>query len=382
MIPLSVPEISGNEWKYVKDCLDTGWISSVGSYVTQFESMVAEYAGCKYGVACMNGTAGLHIAQILSDVQVGDHVLVPNITFIATLNAISYTGAEPILIDADPLSWQMDLTILENFLQVQTSQIEDGKGGFNTIYKDTGKVIKAIMPVHVLGNMMDMDRLVSLAKQYHLVILEDSTESLGSFYKDKHSGGFGQFGVFSFNGNKIISTGGGGVIVTNDEALAKQAKHLTTQAKSSPMEYIHDEIGYNYRLVNILAAVGVAQMEQFPKFLERKHHMDQYYRSELAGIGDIEFQHVHPDVNPNCWLFTFKTNRMRDLLNYLNGKEILSRPFWMPMNQLRMFKDLTYVHHDDQSNKIYQSAISIPSSVGITDAQLEEVVTEIKNFFK
>ncbi|KXK40729.1 MAG: glutamine--scyllo-inositol transaminase [Bacteroidetes bacterium OLB9] len=384
MIPLSVPQIGGNEWKYVKDCLDTGWISSVGSYVSQFEQMVADFAGCRYGVACMNGTAGLHIAQILSDIQPGDHVIVPNITFIATLNAITYTGAEPILIDADPNNWQMDLDILEDFLDKNTYLVESGIGdrvsiNYHSIL--THRPIKAIMPVHVLGNVGDMDRLMSIATKYHLTIIEDSTESLGSYYKGKHTGSFGQFGVFSFNGNKIISTGGGGVIVTDDEDLARKAKHLTTQAKASSIEYIHDEIGYNYRLVNILAAVGVAQMEQFPQFLENKHRMDKFYRTELEGVGDIAFQKVRPDVDPNCWLFTFKTARMRDLLDYLNKKEIFSRPFWMPMNQLRMFKKLLYVNKEDHSTKLYESCISIPSSVGITLEQQETVVKEIKHFF-
>jgi dTDP-4-amino-4,6-dideoxygalactose transaminase len=289
MIPLSVPFLNGNEWKYVKDCLDTGWISSAGSYVTQFEQLVADYAGVKYGIACMNGTVGLHIAQILSGVTSEDHVIAPNITFIATLNAIKYTGASPILIDVDTRSWQMDLELLESFLQ-ENVVFKEVDGQIYSFNKETNKRIKAIMPVHVLGNIGDMEQLQEIATSYHLDIIEDSTEALGSLHNGKHAGSFGKFGVFSFNGNKIISTGGGGVIVTNDEALAQKAKHLTTQAKVSAMEYLHDEVGYNYRLVNVLAAIGVAQMEQFPTLLENKKIMDDYYRSELSGIGDIEFQ--------------------------------------------------------------------------------------------
>jgi len=376
MIPLSVPNLAGNEWKYVKDCLDTGWISSAGTYVTRFEEAVAEYAGARYGVACMNGTVGLHLAQILCGIGAGDYVLVPNITFIATLNAVKYTGADPILIDVNGDDWQMDLSLLESFLAEKTELRESG-----TVLKENGRPIKAIMPVHVLGNMGDMDRLCTIAKKYQLEVIEDSTEALGSYYKGKHSGTFGKFGVFSFNGNKIISTGGGGVIVTNDEELAKKAKHLTTQAKTSPMEYIHDEIGYNYRLVNVLAAIGVAQMEQLPDILKHKKKMDAFYRSELSGVGDIRFQQVSEEVDPNCWLFTLRTDRMRSLLTYLNKNKVMSRPFWMPMNQLPMFSQDIFYTQKNVSDQVYQTSLSIPSSSNLTDEQMEEVVKTIKRFY-
>lgn len=385
MIPLSVPYLAGNEWEYVKDCLDTGWISSAGPYVNRFEGMIAEYVGAKYGIACMNGTAGLHIAQVLSGIGRGDHVIAPNITFIATLNAIKYTGADPILIDVDSDDWQMDLDLLEEFLQENTYPAEAISAGEEPVKQShllaTGRPVKAIMPVHVLGNVGDMDRLLAIAEEYHLTVIEDSTESLGSFYRGKHTGTFGRFGVFSFNGNKIISTGGGGVIVTDDEELAKKAKHLTTQAKASAHEYIHDEIGYNYRLVNVLAAIGVAQMEHFPELLINKRAMNAFYRDELKGVGDIRFQSVSEHVDANCWLFTFKTSRMRELLAYLNSNGVMSRPFWMPMNQLEMFKEDIYVTREDHSSAIYESCISIPSSAGITRAELEEVVSKIKQFF-
>lgn len=380
MIPLSVPFLNGNEWKYVKNCLDTGWISSAGSYVNQFEQQVADYAGAKYGIACMNGTVGLHIAQILSGVTSDDHVIAPNITFIATLNAIKYTGASPILIDVDPHNWQMDLNLLDRYLKENVVR-KKINGEINAFHKVTNKRIKAIMPVHVLGNVGDMNYLQEIADLYHLDIIEDSTEALGSLFQGKHAGSFGKFGVFSFNGNKIISTGGGGVIVTNDEELAKKAKHLTTQAKVSAMEYIHDEIGYNYRLVNVLAAIGVAQMEEFPILLDNKKRMDNYYRSNLLGVGDIEFQSVSADVDANCWLFTFKTRHMRGLLEYLNGNGVQSRPFWVPMNQLDMFKNDIYVTKENNSNNIYKTCISIPSSAGITQAEMETVVKTIKAFY-
>jgi aminotransferase in exopolysaccharide biosynthesis len=381
MIPLSIPHLEGNEWTYVKECLDTGWISSAGAYVNQFEQQVADYVGAKYGVACMNGTAGLHIAQLLLGIGEEAHVLAPNITFIATLNAISYAGAEPILVDVDPANWQMDLDLLDAWLEAQTEWAQmEGKRW--RVYSKTGKPIKAIMPVHVLGNMGNIDQLVALAQKYNLEIIEDSTEALGSFYKGRHAGTFGKIGVFSFNGNKIISTGGGGVIVTDDADLAKRAKHLTTQAKTSAMEYIHDEIGYNYRLVNVLAAIGVAQMERFEELLKKKQRMDAYYRQELAGVGDIVFQEVPEGVLPNGWLFTFKTQQMRGLLEFLNAREIQSRPFWMPMNQLQMFKDCTYVQTHNHSAQIYESCISIPSSAGITQEELQTVVAAIREFYQ
>lgn len=376
MIPLSLPLLEGNEWKYVKDCLDTGWISSAGSYVNKFEEMIAEYVGAKYGIACMNGTVGLHIAQILCGVVSNDYVIVPNITFIATLNAIKYTGADPILIDVNKTNWQMDLSVLENFLESKT-EIKNSQ----CVLKENGRIIRAIMPVHVLGNIGNLEKLIKLSKKHHLKIIEDSTESLGSFYKKQHSGTFGDFGVFSFNGNKIISTGGGGVIVTNNEELAKKAKHITTQAKVSPTEYIHDEIGYNYRLVNVLAAIGVAQMEKFPDLLKKKRIMDNYYRKELSNVGDIEFQEVNSNVNANCWLFTFKTKKMRPLLDYLNNNGVMSRPFWMPMNQLEMFKNDLYVTENDNSSSIYETCISIPSSAGINEQEMREVVSKIKEFY-
>lgn len=376
MIPLSVPNLSGNEWKYVKQCLDDGWISSVGNFVDQFENTLSDYVGSKYAVACMNGTVGLHVSLIISEVKENDCVIVPNITFIATLNAIKYVGAIPILIDVDPNTWQMDLDLLEDYLS------------FNTYFKDNkcvnklnNKVIKAIMAVHVLGNMCDIDKLLSISKKYNLIILEDSTEALGSRYKNKYAGSIGDIGVFSFNGNKIISTGGGGMIVTDNEDYAKKAKHITTQAKSSSIEYTHDEIGYNYRLVNVLAAIGVAQMEQFDIILESKAKIDFFYRKELKGVGDIQFQKVNSNVSPNNWLFTLKTNKMRELLDYLNSNGVISRPFWVPMNQLPMFKNDQYIFENDNSSKIYDTSISIPCSSGITQSELDTVVTHIKTFY-
>ena len=376
MLLLSGPNIAGNEWKYVKECLDTGWVSSVGAFVTQFENMVAEFAGCKFGVATSNGTAALQIALQLAGVERNDYVIVPNVTFIASINSIKYTGADPILIDVDTKTWQMDLDVLEEFLQNETSE----KNG-NLVYRKDGRTIRSIMPVHVLGNICDMDRLLKLAERYKLKMVEDSTESLGSYYKGKHTGGFGLMGCFSFNGNKIISTGGGGVMVTDDEQLAKHAKHLTTQAKSDPFEYVHDEIGYNFRLVNVLAAMGVAQMELLPSFIKRKKEIDALYKKELGGTGDISFQKVETDVDANCWLFTIMTEKQKDVLKVLNDNKMQSRPFWVPMNKLKMFKDDVYYNEDDKSDYVYQRCLSIPCSTNITDDEIREVAEKIRSLY-
>ena len=376
MLLLSGPNMAGNEWKYVKDCLDTGWVSSVGAYVDQFEKMTAAFAGTRYAVATSSGTTALHICLLMTGVGTQDYVIAPNITFIATCNAIKYTGADPILIDTDAGSWQMDLNLLQSFLENETEQ----RNGFCHLKKD-GRRIPVLMPVHVLGNICDMDRLMALAATHHLTVIEDSTEALGSFYKGKHAGSFGLLGTFSYNGNKIITTGGGGMIVTDDEALAKRAKHLTTQAKSDPFEYRHDEIGYNYRLVNVAAAMGVAQMEQLPGFLARKLEIIALYKKELEGVGDIGFQQVSDTVMPNWWLPTISTEKQREVLKVLNDHQMQSRPFWVPMNQLPMFVENIFVQTHNVSDAVYQRCLSIPCSTNISNEEILAVCDKIKGVY-
>ncbi|MGB2994519.1 MAG: LegC family aminotransferase [Ferruginibacter sp.] len=376
MLLLSGPNMGGNELKYVSECIETGWVSSVGAYVDKFEKLSAEFAGTQYAVATSSGTTALHTCLVMLGVTASDYVIAPNITFIATCNSIKYTGAGLILIDADEFNWQMDLNLLQEFLENETEQ----KNG-ECFYKKNGRRIPVIMPVHVLGNICDMDRLMALAKKHNLVVLEDSTEALGSYYKGKHAGSFGIMGTFSYNGNKIITTGGGGMIVTHNEAFAKKAKHLTTQANSDPFEYIHDEIGYNYRLVNVAAALGVAQMEQLPGFLKRKKEIIAFYKNELNSIADISWQQVNDDVNPNWWLPTIKTTKQRQVLKLLNDAKMQSRPFWVPMNQLRMFKDEIYYHKTDRSDFIYTHCLSIPCSTNITQADLKAVADKIKEAY-
>ena len=263
-----------------------------------------------------------------------------------------------------------------NYLKLTPKIISNG------YEKLSGKKVGAIMPVYVLGGFVNTDKLLKISTKYGIQIIEDSTEALGSFKKGKHAGTFGLTGVLSFNGNKIISTGGGGVILTDNQDIAIRAKHITTTAKSVPLEYFHDEVGYNYRLVNVLAAIGVAQMENFEQILKRKKEIDILYKKELKGVGDIKFQINDFNSDPNCWLFTFRTKKMRELLNYLNSKQIESRPFWTPMNKLPMYKDLTYINENDISNKIFKECISIPSSSNLTILDQQKVISEIKKFYK
>lgn len=376
MVLLSGPNINGNEWKYVKDCLDTGWVSSVGSYVTEFENQISNYVGSKYSVAVSSGTTALHLSLLISGVKSDDLVLTTNLTFIATLNAIKYVGASPILIDVDQYTWQMDLDLLGEFLDSKT-EIRDNE----CILKSTGQRIKAIVPVHVLGNMCDMSRLISICKNYNILIIEDAAESIGSSFKGKHSGTFGELGCLSFNGNKIITCGGGGMIITDNKVLADRAKHLSTQAKADNFEYFHDEVGYNYRLTNIASAIGLAQLEQLDDFIQKKHQIRDFYLNTLSDIGDIRFQDVDKNVNSNWWLFTISTNNQKKLLMSLNEKRLQSRPFWVPMNKLPMFKNELYISKHNISEKVYNNSLSIPCSTYISEKELTLVVDCIKKQF-
>ena len=309
-IPLSSPNLNGNELKYVKRCIETGWISSAGEFVNNFETQISNYTKTNYAIACMNGTAGLQTALNVLGVSNNDLVITTNLTFVATLNAINYTNAEPLLFDIDESTWQINLELVQEWL-VENTIVKETNGRLHSYTKKTNRRIGAIIPVHVLGGLVDIDHLLVISEKHHIPIVEDSAEALGSFYNGKSAGSFGKFGVFSFNGNKIISTGGGGMLVTDDKDLSVKAKHITTTAKTSPVDYFHDEVGFNYRLVNVLAAIGVAQMEQFTVILKNKKKIDYNYRTELNGLSDIIFQKHIKNSDPNCWLFTFRTSKMR-----------------------------------------------------------------------
>lgn len=377
MIPLSLPNLSGKEWEYVKQCLDTGWISTAGSFVDRFEDEFADYLGIKSSVSVVNGTSALHIALQILGVENKDLVIMPNVTFVASANAISYLGASPLLIDIDQDTWQMDLDLLENFLATDCKLDSSG----TLLHIETNRKVSALMIVHVQGNICDMNRLLGICHDYKLPLLEDAAEALGSKYKGQYAGTLGDIGCFSFNGNKIMSTGGGGMIVSNNSEHLKRAKHLTTTAKRDPLTYFHDEVGYNYRLVNVLAALGVAQLEQLDIFIASKLKIAAYYRDNLQDVGDIEFQTILDGIESNEWLFTITTSSMQRLLDYLNANEVMSRPFWIPMNQLPMYSNNLYINQSDISARVHSTALSIPCSTNILHTDLEKVVSTIKLFF-
>lgn len=377
IIPLSVPNLSGKELDYVAECVKSGWISSAGKFVNLFEDKICQYVDSKFAVATMNGTSALHISLLINGVKPGDYVIVSNLTFVASVNAIRYVGAEPILIDADLNKWQMDLDLLEKFLLEKTVLDKSGE----RVLKSDNRRIKLVMPVHVQGNIFDFVRFIKICDYFSVNFIEDAAEALGSKYKNQHAGTFGNVGVFSFNGNKIISSGGGGVIITNDEKLANRAKHLTTTAKTNPMTYYHDEVGYNYRMVNVLAAIGLAQLEKVEQMVNKKKYISKFYIKNLNGVGDIKFQQVDKIVDHNCWLFTIWTKHQDNLLKYLISKDIICRPFWMPMNQLPMYKKSIYVNEKDNSAEIHQNCMTIPCSTNITEEQLNYVIKNIKAFY-
>ncbi len=377
MIPLSVPNLNGKEAEYVEDCIRSGWVSTAGKYVSLFEDSFADFVKKKDAVSTVNGTSALHISLEMIGVGLNDLVLMPNITFVASANAISYTGAEPILIDIDRDTWQMDLKLLREFLSKECSRTKNN----NLIHKKTKKRIAAIMIVHVQGGMVNMEEILKISLEYNLPLVEDAAEALGSKFDGKSAGSFGVFGCYSFNGNKIMTTGGGGMIVSNNEELLDKARHIVTTAKTDPLRYFHDEVGYNYRLVNVLAAIGLAQLEQLQDFINKKDMIASFYMKNLKNVGDITFQKYEDKVTPNHWLFTIKTSHMEDLLKFLNDKNIISRPFWMPMSELPMYSKCTYYNFDDICSDIHKDSLSIPCSTNISQEELEEVCCSIKDFF-
>jgi perosamine synthetase len=378
-IPLIAPEIRGNEWKYVKECLDTNWVSSVGSYVDRFEKMVAERAGTKYAVATVNGTAALHVALMLAGVQQDDEVLVSSLTFIAPANTIRYVGAWPVFIDAEPTYWQIDPAAVADFLDNGCRW--DGKELRN---RKTGRRVSAILPVHILGHPAEIDSILEVAAKYSLPVIEDSTEGLGALYRGKSLGGIARAGCFSFNGNKIITTGGGGMFVTNDADWAKRARHLTTQAKQDPIEYVHDEVGYNYRLTNVLAAIGCAQMEQLDEFIHAKRHIANRYREALSSLPGIQLPKQSECAFSTFWMYTILVDEKkagidsRQLLRELAAAKIQTRPIWQPIH-LSPAHDASGSPACPNADAIYRDALSLPCSVGLTEADQTKVIETLVN---
>jgi len=339
-IPLHEPKFIGNEKKYLNDCIDSTFVSSIGKYVDELEVKFAKKIGSKYAVATVNGTSALHISLLLSDVKQDDEVITQPLTFIATCNAINYCGAKPIFIDVDLDTMGLSPKSLEKFLEANC-KIKNNK----CINKTTGKTIKVCIPMHTFGHPCKIDKIASICKKWRISLVEDSAESLGTTYKGKHTGTFGKFGCFSFNGNKIITSGGGGIIVTDDKVLAQKAKHLTTTAKiPHKWEYIHDNIGYNYRMPNLNAALLVAQLEQLDNFVSKKRKLAQKYKYFFNKnySKKIKFITEPKKAKSNYWLQTIllKNKKERDnFLEFTNSNGVMSRPVWQLMNNLAMFKD-------------------------------------------
>jgi perosamine synthetase len=377
-IPLSIPNLSGKELEYVTEAITDGWVSSIGPHVNAFEEKFAEYIGIKHAIACSNGTSALHISLILCGVEVEDEVLVPNLTFVAPLNAVRYCGAYPVMLDSDWSTFGIDVNKLSDFLKNET-YFHEGYS-YNQLTK---RRIKAIIPMHALGYPVDMDPLNELCSKSHIDVIEDATESLGSLYKGKKTGRFSRIACFSFNGNKIMTTGGGGMLVTDDPALARRAKHLTTTAKIDPVQYDHDEVGYNYRMVNVLAAIGLGQLEQMDDFVKTKRRNLEIYRTYIS---EIEGLSIHTETwhsDSNYWMFSLVLRKdfkysVRELVAIFAEKKIQTRPIWKQMNTLPMFSECQS-YKCEVSKEIYDQVLSLPSSTNLTEEEIIRVVNVLKN---
>lgn len=386
MIPLSVPHLKGNELKYVTECVETEWVSSAGHYVNRFEEEVARYTGVSHAVACVNGTAALHLSLLLSDVQRGDEVLVPAITFIAPVNAVKYVNAEPVFMDCDD-HLNMDPGKVADFLKNECRW-----EGADLRNKKTGARVRAIIPVHIFGHPVDLEPLVALAQDYNLKIIEDATESLGSSYTKgsytgKKTGTIAPLGCFSFNGNKIITTGGGGMIVTGDQSLADRARYLTTQAKDDEDLFIHHSIGYNYRLTNLQAAIGCAQMEKLDEFVETKRRHFWAYQEGLKDVPGLSLLAEPAYGRSNYWYYTLLVDPItfglsnNELRLHLKKEKIDSKLIWMLNHHQRPYQNCQN-YRIEEANRFYDICLSLPCSVGITAQEISKVCEAIQNAHK
>jgi perosamine synthetase len=385
MIPLSVPSIHGNEWSYVKECIETGWVSSAGRYVDEFERKTSEYTGSRHAIACVNGTSALHISLILAGVRAGDEVIVPTLTFIAPVNVVRYLNADPVFMDSDEF-YNINIEKTIRFIKEET-RFENAI----TINRATNKRITAIIPVHVFGNAVDLEPLVDICKERNIRIVEDASESLGTYYKEgtlapTHCGTVGEFGCLSFNGNKIITTGGGGMILTSDSNLAEKAMYLTTQAKDDEKRYIHNEIGYNFRLTNIQAAMGVAQLEQLPSFLEIKKKNFANYRNIINKIPGLHLADGPGYAENNLWMYALQLDKRvygkdRDeLMAHLSGMGIETRPVWY-LNHLQKPYKIYQCYKIEIAYRMQEKTLNIPCSVDLTDKVITGIV-ETLNYEK
>jgi len=377
VIPLSVPEIGGNEWRYLKECLETNWISSLGPFVARFEAELAAYLGAGRAVAVVNGTASLHVALLCVGVEPEDEVLVPSLTFIAPANAVRYCGAWPVFIDVEPEHWQMDPERLADFLERGCRR--EGAGLSD---KATGRRVRAVLPVHLLGHPVQAGPILDLARRFGLAVVEDATESLGARYLDRPVGRLGDAACFSFNGNKTISTGGGGMIVTDNEALAERARYLTTQAKDDPVEYVHGQVGFNYRLTNLQAALGCAQLERLDEYLALKRAIAERYGQALGQVPGLKPMVQAEWARSAWWLYTIKVDpdrfglSSRELMARLAEAGIQSRPLWQPLH-------LSPAHRGSPpadcpvAEELHRSCLSLPSSVGLKPEDQDRVIRAV-----
>lgn len=360
-IPLHEPKFLGNEKKYLIDCIDSTFVSSVGKYVDTFENELAKYTGAKYAVACVNGTAALHMALLVADVKAHDLVLTQPLSFIATCNAISYIGAVPLFIDVDMDTLGLSPAKLNEYLSEYTVIKEDGF----IYHKITNQKISACVPMHTFGHPCKIDEIAIICKKYNIKLIEDAAESIGSYYKDQHTGTFGDIGTFSFNGNKTITSGGGGAIVTNNKEIAAKVKYLTTQAKvPHRWDFVHDEIGYNYRLPNLNAALACAQMESLDFFIFKKRELAKLY-NDFFKQQDITFISEPEHSKSNYWLnsILLKNREERDkFLTYTNDNNVMTRPVWTLMHKMEMFKDCPKGNLAN-SEWVENRLVNIPSSV-------------------
>jgi perosamine synthetase len=367
-VSLHEPEFRGREWEYVKECLDTGWVSSVGKFVDRFEADLAAYTGSAFAIATSNGTAALHVCLLLAGVRPGDEVMIPSLTFVATANAVSYAGATPHFVESEERTLGVDPACLGQYLR-EVAEVR-GDTCFN---RRSGAPIRALMPMHTFGHPVDLAALNALCAEWRLVLVEDAAESLGSYYGDRHTGRFGRVSGLSFNGNKLVTTGGGGAVLTDDPALGKLAKHLTTTARTAHRwSFVHDQVGFNYRMPNINAALGCAQLEQLPGFLERKRALAARYARAFAGVEGVSFVTEPPGTRSNYWLNAIKLDRpdiaTRDaILTALNDAGFMARPAWMPMHRLPMYSNCPRASLDC-TEALEASLVNLPSSPKLADA--------------
>jgi aminotransferase in exopolysaccharide biosynthesis len=359
---LHEPTFEGNELKYLKECIDSTFVSSSGKFVDKFEGELTAFTSAKFAISVVNGTSALHLSLILSGVKPGDEVLVPALSFVATANAVAYCGATPHFVDSNYETLGLDTNKLREYLTAETKMV-DGL----CVNKKTQRIIRAVVPMHTFGHPIDIDEVLALAKDFNLQLIEDAAESLGSLYKNRHTGTFGRFGVLSFNGNKTITTGGGGAVLTNNEEDAIKAKHMATTARlKHNWEFKHDEIGFNYRMPNLNAALGCAQIEKLPEKLQAKKRLFKKYSEAFSGIEGVSIFSEPRDSNSNYWLQTLMLSEdnleLRDeILEATNSQKIMTRPIWTPLNQLRPYSSSPRMKLDVVKS-LEKRLISLPSS--------------------